>query len=507
MDQWALLSVSDKTGIVELAQGFVDQGIGLLASGGTYQYLRDHGLTVKSLEDLTGFTEILGGRVKTLHPRIYAGILSRETPDDVTDRQKVDAPHVVAVVVNLYPFEAFLNQGADQATLIEKIDIGGVALIRAAAKNFQHVAVVVDPSQYATVLAKPLHAVTVEERRRWAYQAFNHVAYYDALIAQSFGDWEGHQAELPELYVVAGRKSGMLRYGENPHQRAGFYAQTRDVGFQSAKLHQGKALSYNNLADADTAWRLAATLTAPAAVAVKHQTPCGAGVGQSLAEAYEKAYQADPVSIFGGIVALNGIVDAPLANRLTEIFLEVIIAEGFTDEALKVLSAKKNVRVLEMPFVLPEQSEEIRTVTGGFLVQERDRITVPWQSLKQVAGPAVSLAEYEQDITLAWATVGFVKSNAIVVVNEGMTVGIGGGQTNRIDAARQALAQAGDKAHGAVLASDAFFPFGDVMEEAAKHRIGLVIQPGGSVRDNESIDAANAHGIPLFFTGERHFRH
>lgn len=509
MDQWALLSVSDKTGLLELAQGFLSQGIGLLASGGTFQFLVDKGLAVTSLEDLTGFTEILGGRVKTLHPRIYAGILSRETPGDIADRKTVQAPEIVAVVVNLYPFEKFQKEGADPAVLIEKIDIGGVALIRAAAKNFDRVAVVVDPSQYGQVLRKPLRDVTVSERRTWAYEAFTQVAYYDALISASFAQWEGpeHPSDSPDVYVLAGRKSGTLRYGENPHQRAAFYSQALQAGFQTATLHQGKALSYNNLADADTAWRLASTLPDLSVVAVKHQTPCGAGVGTSLGESYEKAYQADPVSIFGGIVALKGTVDGALAHRLTEIFLEVVIAEGFTPEALAVLQTKKNLRVLVMAFALPEHSDEVRTVTGGFLVQRRDRISVPWQSLRQVAGPAVNVEDYRQDLTLAWAAVGFVKSNAIVVVNGGQTVGIGGGQTNRIDAARQALAQAGDRARGAVMASDAFFPFGDVMAEASLHHVGLVIEPGGSVRDNESIEMANLHGIPLLFTGERHFRH
>ncbi len=507
MDQWAILSVSDKTGLTELARGFLAQGIGLLASGGTYQYLHGQGIAVTALESLTGFDAILDGRVKTLHPRIYAGILSRETPEDVADREKIDAPRVVAVVVNLYPFEQYQNQGSTESVLIEKIDIGGVALIRAAAKNFEKVLVVVDPAQYARVLQTPLTDKSYQERRGWAAEAFRHVAYYDALIAQSFAQWVGPAEELEDTYVVAGRKTGVLRYGENPHQAAAYYAQDARQGFPGATLYQGKALSYNNLADADTAWRLASTLAAPAAVAVKHQTPCGAGIADTLTEAYDKAYQSDPVSIFGGIVALKGTVDAALASKLHDLFLEVVIAESYTPEALAVLAKKKNLRVLSMPFVLPEHSVEMRTVTGGFLVQERDRIAVPWNDFKQTAGPACNPQDFASDIELAWATVGFVKSNAIVVVKNGMTVGIGGGQTNRIDAARQALAQAGDNAAGAVLASDAFFPFGDVMEAAGHAGIGLVVEPGGSMRDNESIDMANQYRVPLFFTAQRHFRH
>ena len=509
MDQWAVLSVSDKTGLGELAQGFLSQGIKLLASGGTYRFLHERGLEVSPLEDLTGFSEILGGRVKTLHPRIYGGILSRETADDIRDRESIGAPQIVAVVVNLYPFENQLRKGANQTSLLEEIDIGGVALIRAAAKNFSHVLVLVDPEQYQRALKKPVTELAWEDRVKWAQEAFLHVAHYDAVIAQSFGQW--CQPPLKpvneDIFVLSGRQGSALRYGENPHQPAAFYAVPGQDGFQTATRYQGKTLSYNNLADADTAWRLSASLPAPNAVAVKHQTPCGVGLGRTLEEAYVKAYEADPVSIFGGIVALKGTVDESLAMRLNSVFLEVIIAEAYTDAALKILAKKKNVRVLSMPFVLPAYAEEIRTITGGFLVQQRDQIAVPWETLQHVGGPEADLPRFRQDVILAWTTVGFVKSNAIVVAKDQMTVGIGGGQTNRIDAARQALVQAKEKARGAVLASDAFFPFGDVMAEAADYQVGLVIQPGGSVRDDESIEVANRRQIPLYFTGERHFRH
>ncbi|MCL4494774.1 MAG: bifunctional phosphoribosylaminoimidazolecarboxamide formyltransferase/IMP cyclohydrolase [Firmicutes bacterium] len=509
MDQWAILSVSDKTGLTELAQGFLSQGIKLIASGGTYRFLRNEGIDVAPLEDLTGFSEILGGRVKTLHPRIYAGILSRETPEDERDRESIGAPMIVAVVVNLYAFETRLQEGASQEQLVEEIDIGGVALIRAAAKNYARTLVLVDPRQYHEALQTPLAEMSPSERLKRAQEAFLHIAHYDAVIADALSQWTDPAVRpvTQDVFVVSGRRWGELRYGENPHQQAAFYASPGQRGFQSATLHQGKALSYNNLADADTAWRLSASLPAPNAVAIKHQTPCGVGLGRTLEEAYQKAYEADPVSIFGGIVAVKGTVGEALARQLTSIFLEVVIAEEYTDQALGILAKKKNLRVLAMPFQLPLYAEEIRTITGGFLVQQRDNVTLSWDSLTHVGGPKADLAMWKTDLTLAWTTVGFVKSNAIVVVKDGMTVGIGGGQTNRIDAAHQALEQAKDRAVGAVLASDAFFPFGDVMKEAAQYGVGVVIQPGGSVRDNESIEQANLHGIPLYFTGERHFRH
>lgn len=509
MDQWAILSVSDKTGLSELAQGFLSQGIKLLASGGTYRFLRNQGIEVSALEDLTGFTEILGGRVKTLHPKIYAGILSRETPEDAKDRESIGSPAIVAVVVNLYPFETRWQEGAGKEQLVEEIDIGGVSLIRAAAKNYMRTLVLVDPRQYHEALQLPLAEMSPSDRLKRAQEAFSHVAYYDTMIANCLNQWTDPPLKpvAQELFTLSGRRWGELRYGENPHQVAAFYATPGQAGFQNATVHQGKALSYNNLADADTAWRLASSLPAPNAVAVKHQTPSGVGMGNTLEEAYLKAYEADPVSIFGGIVAVKGTVDEKLAQHLTSIFLEVVIAQDYTQEALSILAAKKNLRVLAMPFQLPSYAEEVRTVSGGFLVQQRDVVTLPFENLKHAGGPEADLSRWKTDLTLAWTTVGFVKSNAIVVVKDTMTVGIGGGHTNRIDAARQALEQAKEQARGAVLASDAYFPFGDVMTEAAKYHIGLVIEPGGSIRDKESIEVANLHEIPLYFTGERHFRH
>ncbi|MCY0881802.1 MAG: bifunctional phosphoribosylaminoimidazolecarboxamide formyltransferase/IMP cyclohydrolase PurH, partial [Firmicutes bacterium] len=301
--------------------------------------------------------------------------------------------------------------------------------------------------------------------------------------------------------------SGSLRYGENPHQSAAFYRLPGHEGFAGMVQHQGKSLSYNNLADADTAWALAQSFRVPAAAAIKHQNPCGVGLALTPEDAFQKAYESDPVSIFGGIVAFNVPVNARTAEKLVKIFLEVVLAPGYTEEALRILAQKKNVRVLTMPEKAASRLQDIRMVAGGFLVQDRDKEIRTWDQFEQVAGPAVDLSQWQEDIAVAWTTVRFTKSNAIVLAQDGMTVGIGGGQTNRIDAAKQAIERAGKRASGAVLASDAFFPFGDVMEEAAAHGIGLVIEPGGSIRDDESIAVAQAQNVPLIFTHERHFRH
>lgn len=504
MEQWAILSVSDKTGLKELATWFQDQGIGLLASGGTYRHLVDQGLAARSLEDLTGFAQILGGRVKTLHPRIYAGILSRETPEDLKDRQQIEAPKVVVVVVNLYPFRQRLESGASQAELIEEIDIGGVSLIRGAAKNFSEVAVLVDPRQYRDFMKTPLADLTVSDRMTWAREAFRHVAAYDTMIANAFDSWQ--PGDLAEEFVWTGTKTGTLRYGENPHQKAGFYTMPGQAGFSGAQLYQGKLLSYNNYADSDTAWGLVRTFERPTAVAVKHQTPCGVGISDHIEEAFRKAREADPISIFGGIVAFNRTVNGKTASLLGDLFLEVVLAPEFSPEALDLLSRKKNLRLLKMPDA-SWHPYDIKTVDGGFLVQERDYRVIPFDEFKHVGGPRADWHAKHDDAEVAWNTVGWVKSNAIVVANDAMTVGIGGGQTNRVDAARQALERAGKRARGSVLASDAFFPFGDVMELAQQYGVAMVIQPGGSIKDQDSIDVANSAGISLYFTGERHFRH
>lgn len=512
--RWAIVSVWDKTGLEDLGRWLAAQGIGMLASGGTYRALREVGLEATAIESLTGFESLLGGRVKTLHPRIHAGILAR--PEEAAEREAVGAPEVVLVAVNLYPFEQAWRQAAvPEAVPVEEIDIGGVALIRAAAKNFAHVAVVTDPAQYREITRQPLDALSLAERRTLAARAFQHTAYYDWVIAQAFrggidGWWEADSADqAPPLWLVGGRRGLALRYGENPHQRAAFYPFPRAGGFAAAELLQGKALSYNNLLDAEVAWTLAAALAEPCAVAVKHQTPCGAAVAQDVVTAFAKARAADPVSIFGGIVAVNRPLSEALARQLTDLFLEVVLAPAVDPAARPVLARKPNLRVLTLP---PEEAGvprfEVRRILGGLLVQDKDRFQVPAEAFRRVAGPPLAGdAGVARDIELAWRVVAAVRSNAIVVVREGQTVGIGGGQTNRIDAARWALDRAGEAARGAVLASDAFFPFADVMELAKERGVRVVVQPGGSIRDRESIAVAEQAGITLLFTGERHFRH
>ncbi len=504
MDRWALFSVSDKTGSAELGRWFLSQGIGVLASGGTYRFLEENGVAATSLESITGFDQVLGGRVKTLHPAIYAGLLSRRTKDDQADVTRIGAPNIVAAVVNLYPFRSkALQKVQDFSLLVEEIDIGGVSLIRAAAKNYAHVMVLIDPKQYPSITTKEWNGFGIADRRQLAVTAFRHAAAYDAAIAQVLGE---HEEALDLDWVAAGIVQQELRYGENPHQSASFYHVEPRSGFAGAQQYQGKELSYNNLADADAAWGLVRSLAEPAAVVIKHQNPAAAAVAPSVEKAFELAYQADPVSIFGGIVAFNTMVTKTVAEKLKDIFLEVVLAPKYDAAALEVLGRKKNLRVLKMP----QQSFkpwDVRMIDGGLLVQTIDREVVTLSDWQQVAGPKTALQAWERDACLAWSTVRWAKSNAIVLARDGVTRGIGSGQTNRIDAAKQAISRAGDASQGAILASDAFFPFGDVMAEAAQAKVKVVIQPGGSHRDQESIDAANQFGIALFFTKERHFRH
>ncbi len=500
MDSWALLSVSDKSGLSDLARYLVEeQDLRLLATASTARYLQQEGFQVSTVESLTGFGEILDGRVKTLHPLIYGGLLASSKAEHQQQREEMGAPDIRVVVVNLYPFEARWQEGLQGSALIEEIDIGGVSLIRAAAKNHERVAVLVNPEQYTTYIEEDDSS---NLRQRLAVEAFRHVAYYDAMIAEALS----HPDEEPEVLTVPGRRVGTLRYGENPHQSGAFYAIPPKRGFATAKLLQGKPLSFNNYADADTAVKLAMDLGSPAAVVVKHQTPSSAALGDTLMAAYERAHDADPVSIFGGVVALNGAVDRALAEKLTEIFLEVVIAPEVRDDALSVFAKKKNLRVLTMSFD-PIESNDFKGILGGMLVQPADRLQKSREAWRHVAGPALNWEQYGGDVELAWKTVARVKSNALVVAKNGATLGIGGGQTNRIDAARQALDRAGEAARGAVMASDGFFPFGDVLRLCRERGIAVVIEPGGSLRDQESLDEASEAGITLIMTDERHFRH
>ncbi len=504
--QWALLSVTNKQGVDQLARHLIAQGLAILATGGTASYLEGKSIPVTRVETLTGFETLLAGRVKTLHPVLYAGILSQETDADVRDRTAVGAPEIAVVAVDLYAFEEALAAQAPLSELVEAIDIGGVALVRAAAKNFERVLVLTRPEQYAAVLEQPLASWTVDERRAWAVDALRYVAYYDAMIADALGE-QSQAGEFGPYWVIAGRRFDTLRYGENPHQTAGWYRWPVNDGFGRAHLLNGKALSYNNVLDAEAAWRLVRDLPPNSVVAVKHQIPCGVGVAATPAESYALCYAADPVSIYGGIVAVHGRVDEALARSLRNTFLEVVIGLEFTPEAMAVLGQKKNLRLLAMPLT-GQRPFDLRMVAGGFVVQRTDRLERTLDQFRQVAGPVEPLGPaLRRDTEIAWKTVSHVRSNAIVVVKDGASAGIGGGETNRIDAARHALERAGSRARGAVMASDGYFPFGDVVAEAAQYGIAVIVEPGGSRRDGESIEAAEKAGIQLWFTAERHFTH
>lgn len=511
MTKRALISVSDKSGIVELARELQGLGFEILSTGGTKKVLEEAGLPVKGVSEVTGFPEILGGRVKTLHPKIHGGILARL--DQAGHHKELEEHGIIPiqiVCVNLYPFqETIARQEASLEEAIENIDIGGPTLLRAAAKNHEHVTVLIDPADYPEVLAqlRERGEVSRETRRQLAAKAFRHTAAYDALIAEYLTGLTGE--EFPERLTVTYELQQPLRYGENPHQRAAFYRQP--LGSPSSlpyarQLH-GKELSYNNINDAEAALQIVKEFSEPAAVAVKHTNPCGVGRGSTLAEAFARAYASDPVSIFGGIVALNREVDLETAKQLEEIFLEVVIARSFAPEALEVLTKKKNLRLLAIPLEAPLAGErKLTSIGGGLLVQEYDYFTLE-QAQISVPTKRQPTAEEWEALRFGWKVVKHVKSNAIVVCTKEMTLGVGAGQMNRVGAAKIALEQAGEKARGAVLASDAFFPMPDTVEVAAAAGITAIIQPGGSIRDADSIQAADRHQIAMVFTGIRHFKH
>lgn len=497
----ALISTYDKTGLDRLGPWLAAHGFEVWATGGTAEALRRSGVPVRDTSAVTGFVDLLEGRVKTLHPALYAALLARPTEADARALAEAGIEPIDLVVVNLYPFRATWLAGGSDAALVEQIDVGGVSLLRAGAKNYERVTVLSDPAQYEEAMARGPEAWDHAWRKALAAYAFRLVAAYDADIAAALTP---PGAGWPERLVLTGDRYGDLRYGENPHQSAAFYRRPGGFGLADARLVQGKPLSFNNLADAETAWRLVHEFDGPACVAVKHQTPCGVARGADAREAYGRARQADPVSIFGGIVAFNRAVDAPVAEDLTEIFLEVVIAPAVTEAARAVLAKKPNLRVLELG--APRGTDwDVRSLSGGWLVQEADRPRVPVEAWRRVAGPDVTEAA-RADLAFAWTVVRYVKSNAVCLARDGQTVGIGSGQTNRIDAVRQALERAGERARGAVLASDAFF-FPDTVEALASAGVRAAVSPGGSVRDREVIAAAEAAGLSLWFTGERHFRH
>lgn len=511
----ALISVSDKTGIVSLARALADMGIEIVSTGGTARLLKDSGVPVTGVSEVTGFPEILDGRVKTLHPNIHSGLLACLDKEEHRDQLREHGIQPFGlVVISLYPFrETVGRSGVSFEEVIENIDIGGPAMIRAAAKNHRHVTVLVDPEDYDLVLSQIRQHGSVDDatRLRLAAKAFRHTAAYDALIAQYLSGRAGE--EYPEKLTITFDKVQELRYGENPHQKAAFYREPLAGPGRIAtaeKLH-GKELSYNNIQDAAAAWEAVREFEEPAAVVVKHTNPCGVAVGSSLLEAYRKAYEADPVSIFGGIVALNRPVDKETAELLSGIFLEIVIAPEFTPEALEALKQKKNLRLLRMAGAIREGAAEktpwrFTTADGGLLVQEADRRGLD-RSECRVVTKRVPTEEEWNELLFAWRVVKHVKSNAIVLARDHRTVGIGAGQMNRVGAAEIAIRQAGELSKGSVLASDAFFPMKDTVEAAARAGVTAIIQPGGSIRDEESIAEADRHGIAMVFTGIRHFKH
>jgi len=521
----ALLSVSDKTGIAELAAALSARGVEIVSTGGTAKAIAAAGVPVVDVSALTGFPEIMDGRVKTLHPKVHGGLLAvRDDPEHAAAIAAHAIPTIDLLAVDLYPFEATLAKGGDRAEFIETIDIGGPAMIRAAAKNHAYLTVLVDPADYAGVLAEldaTGGATTAALRRRLAAKAFARTASYDAAIAGWMVAAEGGE-EMPTFFAAGGRLVEAMRYGENPHQRAGFYrGGAPRPGVATARQVQGKALSYNNVNDTDAAFELVAEFdpARTAAVAIiKHANPCGVAEGASLAEAYAKALACDPVSAFGGIVAFNRRLDAAAARAVTEIFTEVIVAPDADEEAIAVVAAKKNLRLL-LTGALPDPRATgllVRSVAGGLLVQSRDNAVVDDLTLTVTTKRAPTAAELA-DLRFAWRIVKHVKSNAIVYARGGATVAIGAGQMSRVDSCRIAARKAEDAAAaagagepatiGSVVASDAFFPFADGLLAAVEAGATAVIQPGGSMRDAEVIAAADAHGIAMVTTGVRHFRH
>ncbi|HEX2253131.1 MAG TPA: bifunctional phosphoribosylaminoimidazolecarboxamide formyltransferase/IMP cyclohydrolase [Thermoanaerobaculia bacterium] len=514
----ALLSVYDKRGIVELARGLAELGVEIVSTGGTARHLRGAGVEVLPVSEVTGFPEILGGRVKTLHPRIHGGILAnRRRSGDAAALQEHGIQPIGLVAVNLYPFrETVARPGAGEDEIVEMIDIGGPAMLRAAAKNFAGVAAVVDPADYPQVLATLERDGEVPPalRRRLAAKAFRHTQSYDAAVATWFEATSAPEpaAAPPAHLVLDGVREMELRYGENPHQPAALYSVAGAGGVLGGMVqHQGKELSYNNLLDADAARRMVALFEEPAVVIVKHNNPCGVGRGDDLAEAYARALATDPVSAFGSIVAVNRPADAGLAAAMQELFVEVVVAPGYDAEALARWGAKKNLRLLECPPYrraagVGLAALELRAVDGGFLVQAPDD-TVEDPESWTCATTRLPTPDEREALAFAWAVCRHVKSNAIVVANPVQTVGIGAGQMSRVDSCRLALQKANLPLAGTVAASDAFFPFRDGLDVLADAGITAIVQPGGSKRDDEVIAAAEEHGMAMLFTGQRHFRH
>ncbi|MCL1948308.1 MAG: bifunctional phosphoribosylaminoimidazolecarboxamide formyltransferase/IMP cyclohydrolase [Turicibacter sp.] len=510
MQKRALVSVSDKSGLIPFIQKLVEFGFEIISTGGTFKAIKDAGLPAISIDEVTGFPEILEGRVKTLHPLVHGGLLAKRG-NELHNTQVAEngIGYIDLVCVNLYPFaQTIQNPNATHEDKIENIDIGGPSMLRSAAKNFNDVTVVVDANDYDLVVTELASGnTTLATRQMLAGKVFNHTAAYDAMIADYFN--EINEVAIPTKLTKTFEVKQSLRYGENPHQSATFY-QTLDKPSYSVvaseQLH-GKELSYNNIADANAALEILSEFDKPAAVAVKHMNPCGVGMGANVEEAFDKAYEADSTSIFGGIVAINGEITASLAEKLSKIFLEIVIAPSFTKEALDILTAKKNLRLLttDMSDRL-QPNQKLTTVKGGLLMQDADTKEITLDDLEIVTEAKPSQEDLEQ-LLFGFKVVKHVKSNAIALVKDNMTIGVGAGQMNRVGAAKIALEQAAEKAKASYLASDAFFPMSDTIELAAKYGIKAIIQPGGSIKDQDSIDACNKLGIAMVFTKVRHFKH
>ena len=506
MTKRALISVSDKTNIVEFAKGLEKHGFEVISTGGTYTHLKNNGVSCISIEDVTHFPEILEGRVKTLHPKIHGGLLSKRG-NELHNKHVAEnnIEYIDLVCVNLYPFEATVKkEGVSEEEIIENIDIGGPSMLRSAAKNFNDVAVVTDINDYTKILEElEKGGISYETRRALAIKVFNTTASYDAAIANYFNKKDNL---VPEKLTLSYNLQDSLRYGENPHQKAYHYVQDNNESYalQNAVQLHGKEMSYNNIQDASAALDILAEFDETTCVAVKHMNPCGVATGSSVFEAYSRAYEADPVSIFGGIVAVNGKVDKETAEKMHSIFLEIILATDYDEEALEILTKKKNLRIYKLSEKNNNHEQQIKSVRGGILVQDfNDKLADEYESVTEKKVDETQ----QRDIEFGLKVVKHVKSNAIVVVKGGQTLGIGAGQMNRVGSCKIALEQAGEKARGAVLASDAFFPMRDSADIAADYGISAIVQPGGSIRDQESIDACNEKGVAMVFSKIRHFKH
>ncbi|MCX8029755.1 MAG: bifunctional phosphoribosylaminoimidazolecarboxamide formyltransferase/IMP cyclohydrolase [Brevinematales bacterium] len=511
--KFAIVSVYDKEGIVEFSRGLNSLGYGVISTSKTYTLLKDNGVDVVEVSSITGFPEILDGRVKTLHPLIHGGILHRNIDKHLEHVKINNIPVIDLVVVNLYPFEETLKNTSDLEDIIENIDIGGPTLLRAGAKNFERVLVVVDKSDYGIVLEKlSSNQNTIDFRMFMASKAFNHVARYDGVIASFFNSLVSN--DFPEETAIPLKKAYSLRYGENPHQKASAYIslpQRKEPSVLTSDVLWGKELSYNNILDADTALEMIKSFKNDNfCCIIKHNTPSGAAISDTILDAYKKAFECDPVSAFGGIVGFSGRVDFETAKEFINTFYEVIVSPEYDQDALDVLKTKKNLRIIRVGSLASEDRNlDFRSVGGGLLIQERDSSDEDVLHSKVVTNRKPTEKEYK-DLAFAWKVVKFVKSNAIVLVKDGMTIGISGGQTSRVDAVKISIQRAKERGFslkGAVCASDAFFPFKDSIEILANEGISAIVQPGGSVRDIESIDEANKHSIAMVFTNIRHFRH